>query len=363
MTDGEQPITIAGSRSTDHDQRITVNGSRSTDHGQPITANVPTIEPTYRAPAWLPGPHLQTIAPARLLPLPRVQYRRERWDAPDGDFVDVDFAQPEPAAPGAPVLVLFHGLEGCSRSHYALSVMRAAADRGWRGLVPHFRGCSGEPNRLPRAYHSGDSDEGDWILRAVARRCPGAPLFAVGISLGGNMLAKWLGERETEAGFVTAAASIGSPLDLAAGGAALARGFNMLYTRMFLATLRRKTLAKIERFPGVASAEAVLASRNLYEFDNAYTAPVHGFRDADDYWRRASGKPWLGGVAVPHLVLNALNDPFVPAASLPLPREVSRFVHLEQPAHGGHVGFAGGPLPGRLDYLPRRLIGFFERGQ
>jgi predicted alpha/beta-fold hydrolase len=323
---------------------------------------LPLTESTYRAPLWLPGAHLQTIAPARLLPLPRVDYRRERWDTPDGDFIDVDFALPEPASAGAPVLVLFHGLEGCSQSHYARDVMRAAADRGWRGLVPHFRGCSGEPNRLARAYHSGDSDEGDWILRRVRARYPQAPLYAVGISLGGNMLAKWLGERGSEAGFVTAAASVGSPLDLAAGGAALARGFNILYTRMFLATLRRKALAKIGRFPGVASAEAVAVSRNLYEFDNAYTAPVHGFRDTDDYWSRASGKPLLGGVEVPHLVLNARNDPFVPVASLPRPQDVSRFVVLEQPKHGGHIGFAGGSLAGDVGWLPRRLLRYFEQG-
>jgi len=323
---------------------------------------MPLIESTYRAPFWLPGAHLQTIAPARLIPLPRVQYRRERWAAPDGDFVDVDFALPEPDRPDAPVLVLFHGLEGCSQSHYARSVMRAAADRGWRGLVPHFRGCSGEPNRLPRAYHSGDSDEGDWILRRAHARFPAARLHAVGVSLGGNMLAKWLGERGSEAAFVAAAASIGSPLDLAAGGAALARGFNLVYTKMFLATLKDKALEKMARFPQVASAEAIRASRNLYEFDNAFTAPVHGFRDTDDYWSRASGKPHLVEVAVPHLVLNSLNDPFVPAASLPRPQDVSRFVQLEQPEEGGHIGFACGSFPGDLGWLPKRLFRFFEEG-
>jgi predicted alpha/beta-fold hydrolase len=260
------------------------------------------------------------------------------------------------------VLVLFHGLEGSSQSHYALSTMRAAADRGWRGLVVHFRGCSGEPNLLPRAYHSGDSAEGDWVLRRIHARWPQAQLFAVGISLGGNMLAKWLGERAEEARFVTAAASIGSPLDLAAGGAAISRGFSLVYTRMFLATLRGKALAKLARFPGVADAEAIRVSRNLYEFDNAYTAPVHGFRDTDDYWARASGKPWLGGVRVPHLVLNALNDPFVPAASLPRVEQVSAEVFLEQPAGGGHIGFAQGPFPGSLGFLPQRLFRFFEHG-
>jgi len=323
---------------------------------------VPLIPSTYRAPLWLPGGHAQTIAAAKTVPKPRVDYRRERWATPDDDFIDVDFALPEPAVDAAPVLVLFHGLEGSSQSHYALAVMRAAADRGWRGLVAHFRGCSGEPNLLPRAYHSGDSDEGDWILRRVHARYPRARLYAAGMSLGGNMLAKWLGERESEASFVTAAASVGSPLDLAAGGEAISRGFSLVYTRMFMNTLRGKALAKLGRFPDAADAQAIRASRNLYEFDNAFTAPVHGFRDTDDYWLRASGKPWLGGVRVPHLVLNALNDPFVPASSLPGEKEVSSQVFLEQPPEGGHVGFAQGPLPGRLDFLPQRLIRFFEHG-
>lgn len=323
---------------------------------------MPLTGSDYRAPHWLPGAHVQTIAAARLLRAPRVEYRRERWETPDGDFIDVDFAQPEPVVNDAPVLVMFHGLEGCSRSHYALAIMRAAADRRWCGVVAHFRGCSGEPNRLPRAYHSGDSNEGDWILRRLRDRFSAARLHAVGISLGGNMLAKWLGERGAETSFVTAAASVCSPLDLAAGGAALGRGFNLVYTKMFLATLKGKALAKIRRFPGVASIEAIRASRDLYDFDNAYTAPVHGFRDTDDYWARASGKPWLRAVEVPHLVLNARNDPFVPAASLPRPQEVSRHVYLEQPARGGHVGFARGGFPGDLGYLPDRLFRFFEAG-
>ncbi len=317
----------------------------------------------YRPPAWLPGGHAQTIAAAKLARRPHVDCRRERWDAPDGDFIDVDFALPEPPAADAPIFVLFHGLEGNSGSHYALTTMRLFADCGWRALVPHFRGCGGEPNRLPRAYHSGDSDEGDWILRRVAARWPQARLHAAGVSLGGNMLAKWLGERQQSAQFVAAAASICSPLDLAAGGAALSRGFNLLYTKMFLATLKPKTLAKIAQFGPFADAQRIRAARDLYDYDNAYTAPVHGFRDTEDYWARASGKPWLAAVAVPHLVMNALNDPFVPAASLPRAHEVSRHVVLEQPEHGGHVGFPhGAPLP-RVDYLAQRLFDWFTRGQ
>lgn len=317
----------------------------------------------YRAPLWLPGGHLQTIGSALAVPPPRVDWRRERWTTPDGDFIDCDFAQPEPALAEAPSLVLFHGLEGSSKSHYARAIARHFADLGWRVLVPHFRGCSGEPNLLPRAYHSGDSDECDWILRRVHATWPQAPLYAAGISLGGNVLAKWLGEREADASFVKAAASIGAPLDLVAGGIALGRGFNLVYTRMFLATLRAKAIAKAARFPELASCvAAVRASRTLHDFDDVFTAPLHGFRDADDYWTRASGKPWLRGVRVPHLVLNARNDPFVPAASLPTKHDVSSEVVLEQPATGGHIGFTRGPLPGRHDWLPQRLAAFFVHG-
>lgn len=321
---------------------------------------MPLIDSPYVAPWWLPGGHLQTIVSALLWPRPAVQYLRERWDTPDGDFIDVDFAQPAPLSAEAPVLVLFHGLEGSSHSPYACALMRHFADRGWRALVVHFRSCSGQANALPRSYHSGDSEEGDWILRRVLSRFPDAPLHAVGVSLGGNMLAKWLGERAEDAAFLRAAAVISAPLDLAAGGAALGSGFSLLYARNFLHSLKPKVLAKIERFPGVADAAAVRACRNLYDFDNVYTAPVHGFRNTEDYWRRASAKPVLGGVRVPLLLLNASNDPFMPATMLPGPHEVSREVRIERPADGGHVGFAQTGARSWGSYLPERLEEFFR---
>ena len=258
--------------------------------------------------------------------------------------------------------MLFHGLEGSSQSHYSRSIMRDSADRGWRGMVAHFRGCSGEANRLPRAYHSGDSDEGDWILRRVHARWPQAPLYAVGISLGGNMLAKWLGERAEDAPFrhrrrVDRRAARPRRRRRGAG----ARLQSHLHADV-PCHAQAEGAGQGGTIPGVAHVERLRASRNLYEFDNAYTAPVHGFRNTEDYWNRASGKPWLGGVRVPHLVLNAMNDPFVPADSLPNRSGVSRDVRLEQPDEGGHIGFARGSLPGRLDFLPQRLHEFFTRG-
>ena len=263
---------------------------------------------------------------------------------------------------GAPLLVLFHGLEGSSSSHYARAILHAARERGWNACVPHFRGCSGVPNRLPRAYHSGDSAEIDWILRHLAAsRAPNA-LYAVGISLGGNALAKWAGEQESAATTVARAiAAVSAPLDLAAAGRSLGRGFNMVYTRMFLASLKRKSLAKQRLFPAMFDPESVMRARDLYEFDNLVTAPLHGFRDTDDYWARASAKPWLPGIAIPALLLNARNDPFMPASALPVASMVAPAVTLDQPELGGHAGFATGTLPpGRLDWLPQRLFNYFD---
>jgi uncharacterized protein len=313
----------------------------------------------YAAPSWLPGGHLQTIFPAKCIIKPKVDYRRERWTAPDGDFVDIDFVDGQP---GHPFIVLFHGLEGSSDSHYARALMAHVASLGWSGAVPHFRGCSGELNHAPRFYHSGDAEEVDWIVRRLTadwrKREPSGAFYAAGVSLGGNALLRWLGESQHEAEIVDAACAVSAPLDLAGGGAALSRGFNVVYTRSFLQTLKPKCLRKLEQFPGLFDRDRMMAARDLYEFDNVVTAPLHGYRDTDDYWHRASAKHVLPDITVPTLVLNAKNDPFLPAHHLPT--AASRHVALDYPDHGGHVGFAIGGLPGRLDWLPRRIIGFLE---
>jgi len=318
---------------------------------------------TYRAPGWLPGGHAQTIYPLLIRPDP-LPYHRDRWETPDGDFIDLDWNVVPPASNGAdtrPLLVLFHGLEGSSVSHYAITLMRAATAIGWSGVVVNFRGCSGESNRLPRAYHSGDSDEIDWILRRLRALCPTRPCYAVGVSLGGNALLKWLGERQAGAGdCLRAAAAISAPLDLTACGHHLARGFNRIYTQYFLRTLKRNATEKLRRYPGLFDERRISAANSLYEFDDVVTAPLHGFAGADDYWRKASSKPWLTGIRLPTLVLNAQNDPFLPAQALPLARQAAASVRLEFPRQGGHVGFVTGSLPGRLDWLPQRLLHFFQ---
>lgn len=317
----------------------------------------------YRAPKWLPGGHAQTIYPLLIKPEP-LPYRRERWETPDGDFIDLDWIEANESAPNTeakPLVVLFHGLEGSSNSHYAIALMRALSAIDWGGVVVHFRGCSGEINRLPRAYHSGDSEEIDWVLQRLQQKFPQRPRYAVGVSLGGNALLKWLGEREFNAtDRIRAAAAISAPLDLTACGHHLARGFNRVYTKHFLRTLKAGAAAKLQHFPGIFDERRMRAAASLYEFDDAVTAPLHGFSGAADYWRRASSKPWLGAIRVPTLVLNARNDPFLPADALPTPGQTSAQVTLELPRQGGHVGFVSGSLPGQLDWLPQRILHFFQ---
>lgn len=322
------------------------------------------MSPGYVPPAWLVNPHAQTIYASCFAPAPRIGFRRERWATPDGDFIDLDWIVPAPGTahsagdPPAPLLVLFHGLEGSSKSHYARALMHAAQARAWRGVVVHFRGCSGEPNRLPRAYHSGDSAEIDWLLRRLHAREAG-PLSAVAVSLGGNVLLKWLGEASGDArGIVAAACAVSAPMDLVAAGEALALGFNRVYTWNFLRTLKRKSAAKLARHPGLFDGDAARRARTLRAFDDHVTAPLHGFVDAQDYWTRASSKPWLKSIAVPTLVLNARDDPFMPAHALPAAHEASAALTLEFPAHGGHAGFVTGRFPGALTWLPERVLGF-----
>lgn len=294
-------------------------------------------------------------------------FRRERWDTPDGDFIDVDFASVTGATasafatPARPLLVLFHGLEGSSTGHYSLAMADEARRRGWDYVVPHFRGCSGELNRGPRAYHSGDHQEIGWVL-ARLRALSDGPLKVVGISLGGNALMRWAAEAGESAAQVAAAVvSVCSPLDLAAAGAAIDHGFNrQVYARMFLATMKPKALAKLAQHPGLFDGDRLRAALTLREFDDVFTAPLHGFSGTDDYWARASAKPHLARIRIPALAVNARNDPFIPAHSLPQRAETGR-VELWQPAHGGHVGFASGAPPGHLRALPQAVLDWLDR--
>jgi uncharacterized protein len=321
--------------------------------------------PQFSSPAWLPGGHAQTIYPALFAPRPKLGFRRERWRTSDGDFVDLDFtlrptrplgAGSEPKA----ILILFHGLEGSSDSHYAQATMQACIDQGWMGVVPHFRGCSGELNLALRTYHSGETSDIDFVLRQIAQRYPDLARYAIGVSLGGNALSKWLGEQgETARNIVRAAAAFCAPQDLHAGAVALSKGLNLLYMNNFLKTLKTKALAKLEQHPGTMSKEKILTSRNFFEFDEEVTAKVNGFSSCYDYWEKSSCRQFLPAVSVPLLMVNPLNDPFLPPEALARPGQVSKQVKLYYPLHGGHVGFLQGPFPGNLRWLPQAAFRFF----
>jgi len=313
---------------------------------------------SYLPPRWLPNGHLQTIYPALFLKQPQSALRRERWRTPDEDFIDVDFID---GLPGKPFVIMFHGLEGSSSSHYARAMFAELSARGWSGAMPHFRGCSGEANIAPRFYHSGDAQEIDWLVHTLHQQTYQhgnySALYACGVSLGGNALLRWLGTMPERARIIDAACAISAPLDLAAGGATLSKGINLLYTRHFLQTLKPKCLNKLKQYPGLFDRDAMLAATNLYEFDNVVTAPLHGYKNTDDYWHRASAKYILPQIQTKTLVLNAKNDPFLPARYLP--SKASSAVSLDYPEHGGHVGFVTGNLPGQLAWLPKKVLHFF----
>ena len=321
----------------------------------------------YQAPWWLPNGNAQTIYSAKLARRylgEKPRWVRQRWDTPDGDFVDVDWLNDVnvPSTITAPLLVLFHGLEGSSQSHYAQAFAQQVQASGWRMAVPHFRGCSGEINWAPRAYHSGDFEEIDWMLKRFAQLHDG-PVFAVGISLGGNALMRWAAEMGRSANAVACAvASVCSPIDLAASGQAIDTGLNKaIYARMFLATMKPRAMQKLKQYPGLFDPEELQKAQTLYAFDNVFTAPLHGFRDTNDYWDRASAKPGLTRIQIPALVLNARNDPFIPASCLPTSDQVSEYVTLWQPEEGGHVGFASGRFPADLQEMPWAVLEWMQQ--
>ncbi len=330
-----------------------------TRHPEAVRSGTPMPGTAYRAPWWLPGGHAQTIY-ARLFARCGVPaFRRSEWMTPDDDIIAVDWID---GRADAPLVVMFHGLEGGSASHYARALMSDVAALGWRGVMPHFRGCGGLPNRQPRAYHSGDTQEIDWVLRRLHEGADGRPLFVTGVSLGGNALLKWLGEEEDGAcRIVRAAAAISAPVDLRVGGMALERGFSRIYGHYFLNTMRPKAMSMLARFPGLFAAESVRRARTLRDFDDAVTAPMFGYVDADDYWRHASAKPLLRSIRVPTLLISARNDPFQPGNSLPRPEDLSPAIEALLTEEGGHVGYVDGAFPGHVHWLPARIIDFFRR--
>jgi predicted alpha/beta-fold hydrolase len=296
-------------------------------------------------------------------PVYDVPLRRERWDTPDGDFLDLDFG-PDPNE-SAPLILLLHGLEGFSERPYMLHAMGVLGERGMASVGLNFRGCSGEPNRLPRLYHSGETGDPVFVLETLRSRWPGRPLGALGFSLGGNVLLKLLGEREDGGtGLLQASAAISVPYDLSAGVAHLeGSAAGRFYARYFLTSLMKKVQAKEELLSPILDLEAVYASENLSQFDDVATAPLHGFSGAQDYYRRSSSNQFLEGIRVPTLLIHAGNDPFLPRRAIPtaLMEGNPRLEPLVSRS-GGHVGFLSGLLPWRPRFWAEdRLADFFVR--
>ena len=317
----------------------------------------------YRPPWWLRGRHLQSLwGPLRRRPR-RPAFERERWETPDGDFLDLDWLAATRPAAHAPCVVVLHGLEGSSESHYALGLMGQVESTGWRGVVMHFRSCSGELNRLGRLYHSGETSDLDWVLRRLIEAAPGGRLGLVGVSLGGNVILKWLGEHgEAVPEEIAAAVAISVPFDLAACAAALDRGLNRaLYTSHFLRTMKTKIRQKAALYGERVDVRSALRAGTFRLYDRLVTAPIFGFADEEDYWRQSSSGSYLPKIRRPALLINALNDPFVPPETLPR-AEVERSPWLEAafPAQGGHAGFLEGGGPGP-SWAERRAVAFLAR--
>lgn len=289
--------------------------------------------------------------------------QRIRWDTPDGDFLDLWRVD---AAPNAPRVLLLHGLEGGGRSHYARGILREAYQRGWGADLLIFRSCGGEINRTPRFYHSGETTDLAFALERVIAEFPESPLLLVGVSLGGNVLLKFLGERGTALpDRLVAAAAISVPYDLARSARYINQGFSRVYQAHFLRSLRRKAALKHRRFPDQVPEPTRHRTRTLYAFDDRVTAPVHGFLGADDYYERSSALRWLAAIRLPSLLLSAVDDPFLPSDVLDQVRAIAAtnpVLELEVVDSGGHVGFIGGSVPWRPFYYAEwRVAELFER--
>ena len=317
----------------------------------------------YSPAWWLPGPHARTIWGRFFRRTPPLETRVERWETDDADFVELVRLD---APAGRPHLVMLHGLEGTARSHYARGLFVEAEQRGWAADLLLFRGCGPEPNRARRFYHSGETADVDAVARRLLAADRDAPFFFAGVSLGGNVLLKWLGELGITADKrIRRAAAVSVPFDLARACRHIDRGFSRVYQRHFLQSLRRKALAKLERYPDLASRQRIEAARTLYDFDDVVTAPVHGFESADDYYTRSSAIRFLDDIRVPTLLLSAYDDPFLPGDVLDdVARIAARNPHVEVEflAKGGHVGFVSGQNPARpVYYAERRVAQFFDR--
>jgi hypothetical protein len=314
----------------------------------------------YSPAWWIPGGHLQTLWGKLFRRQKPAQTVVERWDTPDGDFLEVHRLS---AADARPRVMFLHGLEGTVRSHYAQGLLNEAARRGWGADLLIFRSCGSEPNRARRFYHSGETADAGFALDRIAEEFPSSPIAIAGVSLGGNVLLKMLGEKGSDLPKqLRAAAAISVPFDLERSSKRINRGFSRFYQRFFLGSLRRKAQEKAIRFPDLAPAQRISALRTLEDFDNLITGPLHGFRDAQDYYRRSSSLPYLERIRLKTLLLSAVDDPMLPPEVLDEVREVARrnpALHIEFAEKGGHAGFIAGLWPWRPFYYAEYRVGEF----
>jgi uncharacterized protein len=323
----------------------------------------PRIRTSEFQPArWLRNRHLQTIFPSLPIPgIPRPPMVRETLELPDGDVTVVDWLTEVPATTAtSPLLIVLHGLESSAQSTYARQLLHAASAHGWRAAVLHFRDCGDYRNRLPRRYHAGETNDIRYFLRKLRTDGHQGPLLAAGFSLGGNVLLKYLGESGSDTPLI-AAAAVSVPLNLHAAATALSKGFSRFYQRYLLKRMKRSIVRKFNRYTSAFDWDRAMNARTFAEFDDAVTAPLHGFADKNEYYDRCSSVRFLDRIERPVLIINALDDPFMTPDVIPDESGVSEFVTIEVSEHGGHVGFIDGGTPWRPRYyVPQRIIGFLE---
>lgn len=314
----------------------------------------------YSPAWWLPGPHSQTLW-GKLFRQQELQPTEiERWDTPDGDFVDIHRLNTRGATTR---LLVLHGLEGTIRSHYAQGLLSEARNRGWAADMLIFRSCGKDMNLTRRFYHSGDTSDLELVIGRLLAESPNQTLLLAGVSLGGNVLLKFLGEHAARLSpRIKAAAAVSVPFDLSRSSQFINRGFSKVYQKHFIKSLRRKALLKLAQFPELIQVQKLMELRTMYEFDNVLTAPLHGFRDAEDYYTQSSSLAWLPRISLPTLLLSSVDDPFLPAEVLIDVRNEARensALTVEFPARGGHAGFIGGRNPFRpVYYMEQRVCDF-----
>lgn len=320
-----------------------------------------SAEGPFRPARWLANRHVQTLLPALgVVRTPRPAFRREIVPLPDGDSLAADWLDVETPADDAPLVIVLHGLEGSSDSSYARGLCGAAADAGWPSVVMHFRDCGDHRNRLSRRYHAGETGDIECFVEHVLSRHAGRRLLMAGYSLGGNALLKYLGENGDTAP-AHAAIAVSVPFELQKASDAISQGFSKFYRWHLMRNMKRALRRKFPPDTDLFDYEAAMAARDFETFDDLVTAPLHGFRDVHDYYESQSCRQYLSRIAVPTLIIHAIDDPFMSRDMIPEAPELSREVALELPAHGGHVGFVHGPPWALRPWLPGRMIARYRQ--